>query len=1271
MTQLKLLTDLEWKVKYDTNDLPLVNFYVPALERGIRYDRTTGFFSAAGLAKSSDGLVRFIQNGGKMRLLVSTKLEEEDIKAIMKGEQSIEGVTGDRLLKMLEHTMDGRYENRLRILSGMLQHDHLEIRVCVDDRWQTEGQANLPGLGLFHSKTGIIEDAAGNLIAWSGSDNETEAGKTINFEKFHVSCSWLDGRDQERVTEEVYDFEQLWTGHEPGWSTLSVSEAAKEKLLSWFPPCEPWPPNEDEIDSPLTPVDSTELVKAAWLRDVPHLVGTLPDNLSFPVKITPWPHQSRVARSIVRNFPDRYLLADEVGLGKTIEAGLALRELILTGLVRRALILAPKSVLSQWQDELWEKFSLSIPRYDQQKMIWPNGFELELNGREPWDPSVLHHPDAPTHPGEALVLLSSQLIKRIPWRERLYKTRDWDLVVVDEAHHARRKGFDNPDRYQPNRLLELLEGTDPERGLAFRTKGLLLLTATPMQVSPIEVWDLLKLFGLPGQWGTDPLIFQHHHTNLHAIRTNPSAANWELASELACSELAREPIGLSLSKKWKEKLGSVDYRKLVSALDNHRMLRQLAEERDDNGELKYLPALLEILDHLTPLRRKMHRFSRETLKRYALEGIEIGRLAEREPEPIWTEMSAEESELYDKVEEYITDFYKKYEGERKGLGFVMTVYRRRLTSSFHALSESLKRRLNYLEGNLAKPSELLTDDDLEEEILDLDRDDDLDEQPAGGEGLSLIRQEEIRYVERFIQEIADLPHDSKLENLREQLEQLLQSRDSVVIFTQYTDTMDHLRDTLKTIYGNRVACYSGRGGERWDGTEWQLVPKAEIKGDFTAGKITILLGTDALAEGLNLQTCGIEINYDVPWNPMRLEQRIGRIDRIGQDWKTLWIRSYFLEGTIEAEVYRRLKSRIDWFLVVVGALQPILHQISKLQKDASMIRRGEERDEILDQGIERIGMETVERQDGFGIHDTGEELFGVTPADLVSSEEIERFLTEVKLPGFRLEKTSDGLYQLMLDGKEHLVAFDDDAAGRSTEKVRLLDWGDQLFLDILSKFPDPEPGSFNLIRASTERSGRNRVGWFRVMEDEEIAEIQTWKELGSYLDSEDGSGRATPDRVVSGASRATVRDTFVNLVEKEEADLRERMTGFWEEQRSSLEQQSAKVIERAYYLALLKNTTLEDRELRTPSSHDARTILEREGFPFSRLLSLITGPFEVSEEDDRWNELKPKSERSLQSSWTWVKKEATRLLSRLEYCHQQLSELDQGNDQIEIDLEEL
>ncbi len=373
-----------------------------------------------------------------------------------------------------------------------------------------------------------------------------------------------------------------------------------------------------------------------------------------------------------------------------------------------------------------------------------------------------------------------------------------------------------------------------------------------------------------------------------------------------------------------KKLGPVEWHLVRSLPESRELGTQLSQLSREGKTLAR-----EMARRLTPLRTLAQRNTRDLPRKYHEKGILTESICRRQPKPVWIPFTPEEERLYDAVEVYISDFYKKYEAKRAGLGFVMTVYRRRLTSSFYALQKSLERRLEFLKGERVDLG--LTDDDIEQDELDLDIEDTLRERDPS------LYEQEIEFVESFLSDLRTLPADSKLAHLQDELKEVLRQRETVVVFSQYTDTMDHLRDHLKDVYGAQVACYSGRGGEVWDGSVWKRVSKEEVKASFKKGdEIKILIGTDAMSEGLNLQTCGVLFNFDLSWNPMRVEQRIGRIDRIGQKHEVVWVRNYFYEQSVEAQVYRRLESRINWFEAVVGQLQPILTQVGQVIQDLSM-----------------------------------------------------------------------------------------------------------------------------------------------------------------------------------------------------------------------------------------------------------------------------------------------------------------------------------------------
>ena len=204
-------------------------------------------------------------------------------------------------------------------------------------------------------------------------------------------------------------FDKLWEGREKDWIAVPVPEAVKLELLKYRtskPPVgdvgEPKPEDEQPQIKPHIDTTQKERIVFQFLRDAPPLLNSHRLGVATST-VQPWPHQIRVSDAIVERFPHSFMLCDEVGLGKTVEAGMAIRQLLLSGRVQRALILIPKSVLVQWQEELYEKFILNIPRYDGSSFYDVFNRELKVpSGTNPWD----------AHP---VFLTSSHLAKR---RER-------------------------------------------------------------------------------------------------------------------------------------------------------------------------------------------------------------------------------------------------------------------------------------------------------------------------------------------------------------------------------------------------------------------------------------------------------------------------------------------------------------------------------------------------------------------------------------------------------------------------------------------------------------------------------------------------------------------------------------------------------------------------------------------------------------------------------------------------------------------------------------
>ncbi len=749
--------------------------------------------------------------------------------------------------------------------------------------------------------------------------------------------------------------------------------------------------------------------------------------------VTPWPHQVRAFRRLYDNWPPKLLIADEVGLGKTVEAGLLLRQAWLAGRARRILILAPKSVCSQWQIELREKFNLNWPIYDGQKLNWypspgMQGRQERVVSRDLW-----HR--------EPVVIVSSHLVRRADRQKELLEAADpWDLVILDEAHHARRRGAGSASEGGPNAMLRLM------LGMKTRTQGLVLLTATPMQVHPVEVFDLLSLLGLPSEWGEQPFLRFFNEV----LQDNPSHEAFDRLAgmfravecaygEVTATEVQRHGVDSSLRA-----------RSILRALrDRANTPRRQLETADRKVALK-------LMRLHTPINRLISRHTRATLRRYFKEGKITTPIADREVEDQFIDLSADERALYDAVEDYISTTYNQATSqERNAVGFVMTIYRRRLASSFFALGHTLENHLHAITTYGAVSSQ----GDLEESLDDGADGDDPDIDEASKLERAALAFEEKSDIERLLSLIRRLPPDTKVERLRATIGKMRdQGYAQVIVFTQFTDTMDFLRREIGRDPTLRIMCFSGRGGQvpNKDGS-WRVIKRDDVKRRFREGEADVLLCTDAAAEGLNFQFCGALVNYDMPWNPMRVEQRIGRIDRLGQRYPIIRIINLHYSDTVEADVYQALSGRIRLFENVVGRLQPILARLPTLISGRVLEGRTKAAEE------RRAVVAEIERE-ADQVPDSGFDIDAVTDADLeepvqapspMTMEDLDRIISTTKLlpPGIEVRALGSREYAFNQPGlgREVRVTSDPTYYEQHADNVELWSPGNPTF-------PAAEPG---------------------------------------------------------------------------------------------------------------------------------------------------------------------------------------------------------------------
>ena len=567
-------------------------------------------------------------------------------------------------------------------------------------------------------------------------------------------------------------------------------------------------------------------------------------------RVDPLPHQlEAVYDHLLKLARVRFLLADDAGAGKTIMAGLLIRELQLRGLAERILIVAPSNLAFQWQRELQEKF-------DETFMVL-KGSELRAQfGVNQW----MQQPK---------VVTSLDLAKREEILPGLQQAR-WDLVVVDEAH--RMSARDESHKSQRYKLGELLRDSSDH---------FLLLTATPHKGDP----DNFSLFL--------QLLDRDAYADVRSIRQAMDAG--------------RAPFYLRRTKE------AMVY----------------FPERGEDGQwtarkifTKRIPGTVD----------------------FAIDGPEF--------------------ELYREV----TRFVKRQSARAaaagddpraRAVGFLMALYQRRLASSTRAMRRSLANRADRLDRalelaqNLAQTAPpVLPDLDELEEMEDHDRERLerlLDAITLTGNA-AMVREEiaELRALAVRAQEVEEAGVEAKLAKL----EDLLRGQgffdrpdQRLVLFTEFKDTLDYLIEKLEA-WGFEVASIHGsmRPGSRDEpGT------RLHAEQQFREGAVQVLVATEAAGEGINLQVCNILFNYDIPWNPNRLEQRMGRIHRYGQE-KDCLIFNFVATNTIEGRVLQRLLDKLqeirdalddDAVFNVVGEVLPAAH-VDRVLRDYYAGRLGDQ-----------------------------------------------------------------------------------------------------------------------------------------------------------------------------------------------------------------------------------------------------------------------------------------------------------------------------------------
>jgi SNF2 family DNA or RNA helicase len=528
-------------------------------------------------------------------------------------------------------------------------------------------------------------------------------------------------------------------------------------------------------------------------------------------RVDPLPHQLEAVYDYLLKAPRvRFLLADDAGAGKTIMAGLLIRELRLRGLAERILVVCPANLAFQWQRELKEKFD--------EKFLLLRGSDIrDQFGVNQWLE-------------QKKVITSLDLAKRIEILPGLRQVH-WDLVIVDEAH---RLSWTPPSRKTARYALgELLRET---------ADHILLLTATPHKGDPVNFSLFLQLLDADA------------YADVRSIRE--------------AMERRRAPFYLRRTKE------AMVY----------------FPERQPDGS--WVAAKI---------------------------------FTKRIPHTVDFQIDGPEFELYREV----TRFVKRQSAlaaaqgddpRARAVGFLMSLYQRRLASSTYALRHSLENRAHRLEENLKKarelakqaPPDLPSPEELEEmEESERERLEEILQAVTLSENADQVRAEigELRQLAQQAQAVEDSDVEAKLVRLKDLLQRegfFDHPEQRLLIFTEFKDTLDYLVAKLNS-WGFSVGYI--HGGMK-PGSRDEPGTRLYAEQQFREGAIQVLVATEAAGEGINLQVCHILFNYDIPWNPNRLEQRMGRIHRYGQRHDCL-IFNFVATNTIEGRILQRLLEKLQ------------------------------------------------------------------------------------------------------------------------------------------------------------------------------------------------------------------------------------------------------------------------------------------------------------------------------------------------------------------------
>ncbi len=812
-----------------------------------RYRRIAGYFRSSLFELIHEEL----EGIEEIRIVCNADLDPRDVGVARSAEQQAMALR-ERWNERAPEADSVLGRDRYRRLHALLVKGNLQVRVV--DRTTS---------AFLHGKAGVIEGKGGEKTSFLGSINETREAWSENYELVWEDSSpeavdWVEG-----------EFEYLWAQGVPLPRAIVEEIDRCARRVEYRRP-EDCPP---------------EKLPAAAMAEAPiYQRGE---------RLMPW------QQAFVSLFLDhratygkaRLLLADEVGLGKTLSLATSALMASLLG-DGPALVLCPATLTLQWQVELWDR--LGIP-----SAVWTT--------RKTWLDHTGHHirtrgpEDVARCPYQIGIVSTGLIVQHTPERQALLE-RSYGTLVLDEAHRARAaRGIGQSG--DPNNLLQFVQLA------AKRARHVLLGTATPIQTDTAELWDLLDVLNRQGEFVLGKLTSPWRS----AGAALPLVTGKELVDDEGSAwNLVRNPLpparehALFDLLRTELRLGTGEFFTSRAATDLDDSVREELLE-----EMAGRPAGLSFFQRNNPVVRHTVLRRRATLEgKGLLPRIEVcihpGR---RDEYGFFSGLALRTDAPIDRAYQAAGRYTELLARRTQAAGFMKSLLLQRICSS--------------LASGLSTAEKLLAREPLGEAEGE---DDGALPELDGGAALAGITPAEKAALREVVEALSERPADPKLDAVWHYLSQLGWLGLGCIVFSQFYDTASWVAESLTArLSGEPIAVYAGadRSGIFRDRL-WTSVERDTIKRAVREREVRLVVATDAACEGLNLQTLGTLINVDLPWNPSRLEQRIGRIKRFGQSRTSVDMLNLVYAGTRDEAVYERLSQRMKDRYDLFGSLPDVI-----------------------------------------------------------------------------------------------------------------------------------------------------------------------------------------------------------------------------------------------------------------------------------------------------------------------------------------------------------